>query len=123
MPGLGVFGNDVTRRILYPLAFLFFAVPAGDFLMPTLMDHTADFTVMALRLSGVPVFREGNYFTIPSGNWSVVEACSGLRYLIASITLGVLFAYLNYRARVASCRVHRRGHAWCRSSRTGCART
>ena len=92
-----VFGNDVTRRILYPLAFLFFAVPAGDFLMPTLMDHTADFTVAALRLSGVPVFREGNYFTIPSGNWSVVEACSGLRYLIASITLGFLFAYLNYR--------------------------
>jgi exosortase A len=93
-----VFGNDVTRRILYPLGFLFFAVPAGDFLMPTLMDHTADFTVQALRLSGVSVFREGNYFQIPSGNWSVVEACSGLRYLIASITLGVLFAYLNYRA-------------------------
>ena len=93
-----VFGDDVTKRILYPLGFLFFAVPAGDFLMPTLMDHTADFTVQALRASGVPVFREGNYFQIPSGNWSVVEACSGLRYLIASITLGFLFAYLNYRA-------------------------
>ncbi len=92
-----LFGDDVTKRILYPLAFLFFAVPAGDFLMPTLMDHTADFTVAALRFSGVPVFREGNYFAIPSGNWSVVEACSGLRYLIASITLGFLFAYLNYR--------------------------
>ena len=92
-----VFGTEVTRRVLYPLAFLFFAVPAGDFLMPTLMDHTADFTVAALRASGVPVFREGNYFTIPSGSWSVVEACSGLRYLIASITLGFLFAYLNYR--------------------------
>ena len=93
-----VFGNQVTRRILFPLAFLFFAVPAGDFLMPTLMDHTADFTVWALRLSGVPVFREGNFFTIPSGDWSVVEACSGLRYLIASVTLGCLFAYLNYRS-------------------------
>jgi exosortase A len=93
-----VFGDEVAKRIGYPLAFLFFAVPAGDFLMPTLMDHTADFTVFALRLSGVPVFREGNYFSIPSGNWSVVEACSGLRYLIASVTLGFLFAYLNYRA-------------------------
>ena len=92
-----IFGTDVTKRLLFPLAFLFFAVPAGDFLMPTLMDRTADFTVAALRLSGVPVFREGNYFSIPSGNWSVVEACSGLRYLIASVTLGCLFAYLNYR--------------------------
>ena len=93
-----ILGTTVTKRIAFPLAFLFFAVPAGDFLMPTLMDHTADFTVAALRLSGVPVFREGNFFTIPSGNWSVVEACSGLRYLIASITLGCLFAYLNYRS-------------------------
>ena len=93
-----ILGTSVTKRIAFPLAFLFFAVPAGDFLMPTLMDHTADFTVAALRLSGVPVFREGNYFAIPSGNWSVVEACSGLRYLIASITLGCLFAYLNYRS-------------------------
>jgi exosortase A len=94
----GIFGNDVTRRILYPPAFLFFAVPTGEFLLPTLMDHTADFTIAALRLSGVPVFREGNFFSIPSGNWSVIEACSGIRYLIASITLGFLFAYLNYRA-------------------------
>jgi exosortase A len=93
-----IFGNAITWRIAYPLAFLVFAVPAGDFMLPTLMDYTADFTVSALRMSGVPVYREGNYFSIPSGNWSVVEACSGLRYLIASITLGVLFAYLNYRA-------------------------
>jgi EpsI family protein len=35
---------------------------------------------------------------IPSGSWSVVEACSGLRYLIASVTLGLLYAYLSYRS-------------------------
>jgi EpsI family protein len=39
---------------------------------------------------------EGTYFAIPSGQWSVVEACSGLRYLIASITVGALYAYLTY---------------------------
>lgn len=37
-------------------------------------------------------------FTIPSGNWSVVEACSGLRYLIAALTLGLLYAHLTYRS-------------------------
>src|SRR4029453_4693921 len=56
-----------------------------------------DFTVTALRLSGIPVYREGTFFTIPSGNWSVVEGCSGLRYLIASITVGTLYAYLTYQ--------------------------
>ena len=29
----------------------------------------------------------------------MVEACSGLRYLIASFTLGCLYAYLTYRSR------------------------
>jgi exosortase A len=93
-----VLGWAVARSIAFPLAFLFFAVPFGEFAMPQLMEWTADFTVLALRLSGIPVFREGLQFVIPSGNWSVVEACSGVRYLIASLTVGTLFAYLNYQS-------------------------
>ena len=49
-------------------------------------------------LTGIPVYREGLQFVIPSGTWSVVEACSGIRYLIASFTVGSLFAYLSYRS-------------------------
>lgn len=91
-------GWSVTRLIVFPLGFLFFAVPIGEFVMPQLMDWTADFTIFALRLSGIPVYREGLQFVIPSGNWSVVEACSGVRYLIASLTVGTIFAYLNYQS-------------------------
>ena len=93
-----VLGWDVARALAFPLAFLFFAVPVGDFLLPTLMDRTADFTVAALRASGVPVYREGMLLVLPTGRWSIVEACSGVRYLIASLMAGTLFAYLNYRA-------------------------
>jgi exosortase A len=91
-------GTRVVRRLWFPLMFLVFAVPVGDFLLPPLMNFTADFTVATLRLTGIPVYREGNVFQIPSGSWSVVEACSGLRYLIASLTLGALYAYLSYRS-------------------------
>jgi len=89
-------GWQVTRRILFPLCFLIFAVPMGEGLIPPMMDFTADFTVLMLQLTGIPVFREGLFFEIPSGNWSVVEGCSGVRYLIASVTLGCLYAYLTY---------------------------
>lgn len=95
---VAVVGLAVSRAIAFPLLFLLFAVPAGEFLVPTLIDRTADFTVAALRLSGVPVFREANHFIIPSGAWSVVEACSGLRYLIASVMIGVVYAAVNYRS-------------------------
>ena len=91
-------GWAVTRALLFPLLFLFFTVPIGESLTPMLMQATADFTVLALRASGVPVYREGLQFVIPSGNWSVVEACSGIRYLMASFMVGSLFAYLNYRS-------------------------
>ncbi len=93
-----VLGWQVARALMFPLGFLFFAVPIGDFMLPQLMEWTADFTVLALRASGIPVFREGQSFVIPSGNWSVVEACSGIRYLIASVTVGCLFAYLSYQS-------------------------
>lgn len=95
---VAVFGTAVSRQLLFPLGFLFFAVPMGDFMLPWLMERTADFTVLALRLSGIPVYREGLQFVIPTGNWSVVEACSGIRYLIASLMVGCLFAYLSYNS-------------------------
>ena len=93
-----VLGLSVTRLILFPLSYMFFAVPIGEFLMPQLMEWTADFTVVALKFSGIPVYREGLHFVIPSGAWSVVEACSGVRYLIASVTVGALFSYLNFKS-------------------------
>ncbi len=93
-----ILGTQFVKAIVFPLGFLVFAVPAGEFLLPIMMDMTADFTIAALRISGVPVYREGLNFVIPNGSWSVVEACSGIRYLIASLMVGTLYAYLNYRS-------------------------
>jgi exosortase A len=93
---MSLVGLSISKELAFPFLFLFFAVPIGDFLLPHLMEWTADFTVLALRLTGIPVFREGQNFVIPSGQWSVVEACSGIRYLIASLTVGTLYAYLTY---------------------------
>jgi exosortase A len=93
---VSILGFRISRRIAFPLGFLLFCVPVGDFMVPTLMEWTAWFTVLALRATGIPAYQEGMQFIIPSGKWSVVEACSGIRYVIASVTVGTLFAYLNY---------------------------
>jgi len=95
---ISLLGIEISRRLAFPLAFIYFALPIGEFMMPILMDWTANFAVQALRFTGIPVYREGLQFVIPSGNWSVVEACSGIRYMIASLMVGTLFAYLNYRS-------------------------
>jgi len=91
-------GNAVARELAFPLAYSLFMVPFGAFLVPWLMELTADFTVLAVRLSGVAVFKDGLYFFIPGGSFKIIEACSGLRMLIASVAIGVLFAHLSFKS-------------------------
>ena len=93
-----VLGNAVGRQLAFPLGFLLLGVPVGEILIPPLIDFTGAFTVAGLRLTGVPVLQEGNQLTLASSRWSIVEACSGLRYLIACVTLGILYAHLTYRS-------------------------
>ena len=89
-------GNKIAWRYKFPLAYLLFAVPMGENLIPQLQDITAWFTVFFLKLNGIPVFVDGLYIQIPTGMFEVAVACSGIRYLIASIAVGTLFAYLTY---------------------------
>ena len=89
-------GNQLTWRYKFPLAYLIFAVPMGENLIPWLQDVTAWFTVAFLKINGIPVFRDGLYIQVPTGMFEVAVACSGIRYLIASIAVGTLYAYLTY---------------------------
>jgi len=83
-----------SRVQAFPLLFLLWAVPFGEFLTPSLVGFTTGFTVMVLKLAGIPVLRENNLLSLPSGDWSVQEACSGLRYLISSLAIASLYAFL-----------------------------
>ena len=92
-----ILGTRITRILLFPLLYLFFAVPLGDSLTPPLQDFTASFVVQALQVSGVPVLQEGRLITVPSGVWQVAEACSGLWYLLSSLAFGCFCTSLLYR--------------------------
>ena len=89
-------GPSVGRALAFPLGYLIFAIPWGDGLVPILQDVTAHMAVYLLELVGVPVFFEGRLISIPAGNFEVAEACAGIRYLIAALALGTLYAYLVY---------------------------
>ena len=93
---LALLGPRLAGAFAFPLLFLLFAVPFGEVFVEPLIHLTADFTVWAVQATGIPVLRNGTRFDLPTGSWSVVEACSGIRYLISSITLGSLYAYLTY---------------------------
>src|SRR5262249_18447038 len=53
----------------------------------------ADWAVQVLYLLNIPALREGNIIHLPETQLFVADACSGIRSLMALITLGIVFAY------------------------------
>jgi exosortase A len=97
---LAMLGRRLWLALLCPLLYLYFLVPFGDFLTPALQDITTSFTRHGLDILGIPAYVDGYVIEIPEGTFFVAEACAGLRFLIASIAFGTLYALLMYRSRL-----------------------
>jgi exosortase A len=95
---LAVLGTRLWWAMAGPLLYLYFLVPFGEFLTPRLQDITTWFIRHGLEILGVPAYIDGYIIEIPQGTFFVAEACAGLRFLIASIAFGVLYALIMYRS-------------------------
>ncbi|WP_414828132.1 exosortase A [Alteromonas sp. H39] len=92
-------GTRAALCIAFPLLFVLFSIPVGEQLIPYLQEITADGSVALLKMTGVPLYRNGLYIEIPGGRFLVAEACSGVSFFIVSIVIGSLYAYLNFTTR------------------------
>lgn len=97
---LAVLGWRMFWVMSVPLLYLVFLVPSGAFLTPALQDFTARFITVGLDVLGIAYVSDGYTIDIPEGSFYVAEACAGLRFLIASIAFGTLYAFLIYRSPV-----------------------
>jgi exosortase A len=95
---LTMVGPRVFGRLAFPLLYLYLAVPVGDGLIAPLQDFTARFAVGLLDLMGVPARLDGLFIHIPSATFQVAEACAGLRFLLASLAVGLLLVWLFFRS-------------------------
>ncbi|MFP6654915.1 MAG: exosortase/archaeosortase family protein, partial [Myxococcota bacterium] len=90
-------GREVFKILAFSLFFLFLMVPLPQSLVNTiafpLQLIAAKFAVWSLQEIGIPALLEGNIIHLARAELFVAEACSGLRSLMALITLGVVFAY------------------------------
>ncbi len=95
--GVGaVYGHSALRAWAWPLAFLYFMVPAGDSLLPTLQFATAKMVVGALSLFGFEIVVDGIVIQTRVGAFAIAEACAGLNVLIAAVMVSVVFAYVSF---------------------------
>lgn len=97
-------GPRVARGLLFPLFYLSFLVPFGDFLEKPLQDLTVAMIMPLLHFFGVPATVDGVLISTPTGYFEVAEACSGSKFVIAMVAYGALVAnvcYVSWTRRAA----------------------
>lgn len=90
-------GLNVARLIWFPILYLLFLVPTGEYLIGPMQRFATHFVDVSLNLLNIPHYTEGTTFELTNGRFEIAEACAGLRFLIATVTLGVLFSYMMFR--------------------------
>lgn len=90
-------GPRGTKVIAFPLGYLLTAIPLPTFFYATLASQlqlwSSSLGVGCLQLVGVMAYREGNVIDLGPVQLQVVEACSGIRYLLPLLSLALLCAY------------------------------
>lgn len=96
---LAVYGANVGKALLFPLCYLFFALPWPAGGITTVLQHfTARFAVDLLQVTGFSAVLHGVLIETPIETWHVAKACSGIKFFVASLALGALYAHLFYRS-------------------------
>lgn len=85
------------KSVLFPLFLLAMAFPPPNYLYSRLTLGmqllSTRLGVEFLHLLGIPAFREGNVIDMGFTQLEVVAACSGLRFLIPLVIVGMLLTY------------------------------
>lgn len=89
---LASLGRRIARLALAPLAYLYFAIPVWEHLLPLLQWMTTQVTESLLQLLGVATQVDGHSVTIPEGTFEIVEGCSGKRYLVIGLAFATMAA-------------------------------
>jgi exosortase D (VPLPA-CTERM-specific) len=94
-------GRRLTRTLIFPLLILLLMIPlpqliANKLTLP-LQLISSQLATGLLQFIGIPVFRQGNIIDMGVRQMQIVDACSGLRYILALLALGVVFCYFYQR--------------------------
>ncbi|MGC9445131.1 MAG: exosortase/archaeosortase family protein [Candidatus Methanospirareceae archaeon] len=90
--------KQVMRALLFPIAYLIFAIPLPaeflDLLGYQLQAISAQYPAALIALLGIPVTRVGAEIQLADAAFTVGLPCSGMNSLIALLALAVLFIFL-----------------------------
>lgn len=99
------FGIGSLKQGLFPFCLLIFVIPLPVFVVNLvslqLKLWSSALAVFMLQGMAVPVFRAGNIIDLGITQLQVVDACSGLRYLLPSLFLALILGKFYVRNQVS----------------------
>jgi exosortase D (VPLPA-CTERM-specific) len=91
------FGWEMFKVLVFPFSLLIFMIPLPTLFGTVIGIHLKTISTLLgklfLMLAGISVFVEGNVIDLGVTQLQVVDACSGLRFILPLLALGVLYAY------------------------------
>lgn len=91
------YGFLMFKKLIFPLFLLLFMIPVPaqiySKLTIPLQLFVSEISVSLSSIFQIPIYRDGNLIYLPDQTFQVVQACSGLRSMIALLTLCVVFGY------------------------------
>jgi exosortase D (VPLPA-CTERM-specific) len=95
-------GWALVWELAFPLFLLFFMIPLPAMVMKTLtlplQMISSKLASGMLQVIGIPVLRQGNVLDLGVRQLQVVDACSGLRYILSLSALGLIYCYFYQRS-------------------------
>lgn len=88
---LAALGPSAARRLVFPIGYLYFALPFWSVGNTLLQDLSARMTGILLWITGVPGFMQGNFIELPAGTIQIAGGCSGLHSFIVGLALAALY--------------------------------
>lgn len=94
-------GRRYLKALALPIAYLVFMMPVfgegTDWIHWPFQLLAANIGIGLLQGLGIPAYREAQFIYLPRVILEVADACSGVRYLISVVAIGVPLAYLTQR--------------------------
>lgn len=88
-------GWRIARALLFPVGFLYFAIPVWELATGVLQGLSAKANDMLMWLTGMPAMMQGNFIQLPMGTLRIEGGCSGLHTLVVGLAVAALYGEIS----------------------------
>ena len=83
-------GGNIARRFLFPIGFLYFAIPFWDYFKPTLQIISSTMVGLLTSAAGLQAIVDGPNVSLPHATIFIALDCSGAHFLSVALAVGAL---------------------------------